>query len=195
MSRRQPRTTGRKSALQTASFSSCSSKLLTQTASAPRPGFPAPLSSFQLPKLPCPSKPGLLLLLSVFFSLSFFCVYHRILLLEYNCFAGLCEFLLHNKALCIRTSPPSHTKLSSLCYTAGSLSFGGGLVAQSCPALVTPWTVALQVPLSMGFPRQAYWNWLPFPSPGDLPNPEIAPRSPALQADSLPIEPPGSPLY
>ena len=43
--------------------------------------------------------------------------------------------------------------------------------------------------LSVGFPRQEYWSGLPFPSPGDLPNPDIEPRSPALQADSLPIEP------
>ena len=42
---------------------------------------------------------------------------------------------------------------------------GGGLVAKSCPALATPWTVAHQAPLSMGFPRQEYWSGLPFPSP------------------------------
>ena len=65
---------------------------------------------------------------------------------------------------------------------------GGGLVAQSCPALVTPWTVAHQAPLSMGFPRQQYWNELPFPSLGDLPDPGIEPGSLALQADSLPTE-------
>ena len=53
---------------------------------------------------------------------------------------------------------------------------------------VTPWTIALQAPLSMGFPRQEYWSSLPFPSPGDLPDPGIEPRSPALQADSLPTE-------
>ena len=40
------------------------------------------------------------------------------------------------------------------------------LVAESCPTLVTPWTVAHQAPLSMGFPRQEYWSGLPFPSPG-----------------------------
>ena len=62
---------------------------------------------------------------------------------------------------------------------------GGGLVAKSCPTLATPWTIALQAPLSMGFSRQQYWSGLPFPSPGDLPNPGIEPRSPALQADSL----------
>ena len=49
-----------------------------------------------------------------------------------------------------------------------------------------PWTVAHQASLSMGFSRQAYWNGLPFPSPGDLPAPGIEPGSPALQADSLP---------
>ena len=49
----------------------------------------------------------------------------------------------------------------------------------------TPWTVAHQVPLSMGFSRQEYWSGLPFPSPGDLPNPGIEPRSPTLQADAL----------
>ena len=52
---------------------------------------------------------------------------------------------------------------------------------------VTPWTVAHQAALSMGFSRQEYWNGLPFPSPGDLPNSGIKPRSPALQADSLTI--------
>ena len=49
----------------------------------------------------------------------------------------------------------------------------------------TPWTVAYQASLSMGFSRQEYWSGLPFPSPGDLPDPGIEPRSPALQADAL----------
>ena len=55
----------------------------------------------------------------------------------------------------------------------------------------TPWTIAYQGPLSMGFSRQEYWSGLPFPSPGDLPNPGIESRSPTLQADTLPSEPPG----
>ena len=55
----------------------------------------------------------------------------------------------------------------------------------------TPWTVAHHTSLSMGFFKQEYWSGLPFPSPGDLPNGGIEPRSPALQADSLPSEPPG----
>jgi len=57
----------------------------------------------------------------------------------------------------------------------------------------TPWTVAYQAPLSMGFSRQGYWSGLPFPSPGDLPNPGIEPGSPTLQGDALPSEPPGKP--
>ena len=51
------------------------------------------------------------------------------------------------------------------------------LVAQSCLTLVTPWTAARQAPLSMGFSRQEYWSGLPFPSPGDLPDPGIKPTS------------------
>ena len=53
---------------------------------------------------------------------------------------------------------------------------------------VIPWTVAYQAPLSMGFSRQEYWSGLLCPSPGDLHNPGIEPRSPALQADALPTE-------
>ena len=64
-------------------------------------------------------------------------------------------------------------------------------VARSCPTLVTPWTVAHQAPLSMGFSRQVYWSGVPFPSPGELPDPGIKPRSPASQEYSLPSEPPG----
>ena len=57
----------------------------------------------------------------------------------------------------------------------------------------TPWTVALQASLSMGFSRQEYWSGLPFPSLGDLPDPGIQPTCPALQADSLPLSHLGSP--
>ena len=56
----------------------------------------------------------------------------------------------------------------------------------------TPWTVACQAALSMGFSRQEYWSGLPFPSPGDLPDPGIEPGSPALEADALTSEPPGA---
>ena len=65
------------------------------------------------------------------------------------------------------------------------------LVTQSCLIFCDPWIVACQAPLSMGFSRQEYWSGQPFLSPGDLPDPRIDPGSPALQADSLPSEPPG----
>ena len=62
-------------------------------------------------------------------------------------------------------------------------------------AFVTPWVVAHQVPLSMGFLRQEYWSGLPFPSPGGVPDLGIKPGSPALQADSLPPDPLGKHKY
>ena len=60
-------------------------------------------------------------------------------------------------------------------------------------SFATPWTVAHQAPLSMGFSRQEYWTGLPCPLPGDLPKQGIELRSPILQAGSLPSEPPGKP--
>ena len=59
---------------------------------------------------------------------------------------------------------------------------------------MTPWTVARQAPLSMGFPRQEYWSGLLFPSPGDLPNPGIKPLSPALTGRFFTVESPGKPF-
>ena len=56
-----------------------------------------------------------------------------------------------------------------------------------------PWTVACQALLSMKFSRQEYWSGLPFPSPGDLPDPGVKPQAPAFQSDSLLSEPPGKP--
>ena len=91
-------------------------------------------------------------------------------------------------------------------YSIGSFVFNQGLTSSHpfvlqcvhvcCAQLlshvrlfVTPWTVALQAPLSRGFSRQECWSGLPCPPPGDLPNPEIKPMSPALQAFTT--EPPG----
>ena len=56
----------------------------------------------------------------------------------------------------------------------------------------TPWTVACWAPLFVGFPRQEYWSGLPFPSPGDLPDPGIEPVSPALASGFFTTEPPGN---
>ena len=69
----------------------------------------------------------------------------------------------------------------------------GCLVTKLCLTLVTLSAVACKAPLSMGFSRQEYWSGLPFLSPGNLPNPENEPESPALQADSLPTELQGKP--
>ena len=67
-------------------------------------------------------------------------------------------------------------------------------VASVVLEFVTLWTVAHQAPLSMGFSRQGYWHELPFPSPGDLPDPETKSMSPELQVDSLPLSHQGNPL-
>ena len=73
---------------------------------------------------------------------------------------------------------------------------GGGLVAKLCPTLATPWTTACQAPLSIGFSRQEYWSGLPFPFPGDLPDPGIEPTppvSPALAGGFFTTAPLGKP--
>ena len=59
------------------------------------------------------------------------------------------------------------------------------------PMDCSPWTVARQAPLSMGFSRQEYWSGLPFPSPGELPHPGLEPGSPALAGRFFTTEPPG----
>ena len=61
-------------------------------------------------------------------------------------------------------------------------------------SFVTPWTVAHQAPLSMGFPRQEYWSGVPLPSPGDLPDPRLQPESPVLAYGFFTTEPPGKPV-
>ena len=71
----------------------------------------------------------------------------------------------------------------------------GGIEVKSLSRVrlfATPWTVAYQASPSMGFSRQEYWSGLPFPSPGKLSDPGIEPRSPALEADTLTSEPPGT---
>ena len=81
----------------------------------------------------------------------------------------------------------------------GPLLLGVGyhcyLVAKSCMTLATLWIVAHLAPLSMGFPWQEYWIGLPFPSPGDLPDPGIEPESPALAGKFFTCEPPGKLQY
>ena len=67
------------------------------------------------------------------------------------------------------------------------------LVAKSYPTLATPWAVTHQAPLFIWFSRQEYWSGLPFPSPEDLPNPGIEPKTPALAGEFFTTEPPGKP--
>ena len=64
---------------------------------------------------------------------------------------------------------------------------------RSCPTLLTPWTLAHQASLSMGISRQEYWSGLPFPTPGDLPDPGIKPTSPTLAGRFFTTEPAGKP--
>ena len=86
---------------------------------------------------------------------------------------------------------------SSLCFIQPGISHDSlhevkwREVAQSCPTLCDSVDVACQAPPSKGFSRQEYWSGLPFPFPGDLPNPGMEPGPPALEADALTSEPPG----
>ena len=83
-----------------------------------------------------------------------------------------------------------HLYFSPLLCPHPSLTFCGCLVTKLCLTFATPWMVAHQAPLSMGFPRQEYWNGFPFPPPGNLPDAGIKPTSPvspALQVGSLPL--------
>ena len=97
---------------------------------------------------------------------------------------SLSAFLFVN-VLSILQSRLGFAFITSGCVSVKSLS--------PVQLFVTPWTVAQQAPLSMEFSRQEHWSGLPFPSPGDPPYPGVKPRSPALQVDSLPSEPPGKP--
>ena len=95
---------------------------------------------------------------------------------------------LHHNCFCQLTRPlPGPTELFVACICACSVM---------SHSFAAPWTVAHLAPLSMGFSRQEYWSGLPFPSPGDLSNPgnkPASPASPALQTDSLSLNPLGSP--
>ena len=83
----------------------------------------------------------------------------------------------------------THVHVQYISYTHG------GLVAKLCLTLVTPWTIACQVPLSSRFSRQEHWSGLLFPSPGGLPDPGIEHGSPALQTDCLLTELQGKPYH
>ena len=83
-------------------------------------------------------------------------------------------------------TPPSTGPCSFRCVAIALCGGDCGLVTKLCLTLAIPWTITCQAPPSTGFSRQEYWSGLPFPSPGDRPDPGIEPRS--WQADSLPME-------
>ena len=96
-----------------------------------------------------------------------------------------------NSAIYPQGIPPKKNREVQKSYVHGTSKQQKVKDAQSFLTLCDPIDVAHQAPMSVEFSRQEYWSSLPCPSPGDLPNPGIEPRSPALQADSLPSEPPG----
>ena len=108
------------------------------------------------------------------FSLSLFCTFLA-LAVTLNALAKPFPVLVPSCSL-VNTDASLRTSTEDICCTLESV-----LVAQSCPTLCDPWTVAHQVPLSMGFSRQEYWNGLACPFPGDLSAPWIERRSPAWQ--------------
>ena len=154
-----------------------------------------PLQGLSFPTLPLSLSPG---------SLAFILCFQRLITLRRSNPGAFSLFppLWSPQPLKLVTSPfllleawlvPSLSELSWPFRTRRPPSLGGGLVAQSNPTLATPWTVAHQAPLPLRFPRPKNWSGLLFPPPGDLPDPEIEPQSPVLQADSLPPEPPSAP--
>ena len=113
---------------------------------------------------------------------------HQVLAEACGIFSAVCE--LSHPVACGILVPDQESTLRPLHWKSESESE----VAQSGPTLFDPINcVAHQAPLSMEFSRKEYWSGLPFPSPGDLPDPGIKPGSVALWADSLPSEPPGKP--
>ena len=101
----------------------------------------------------------------------------------------LISFKRYSLYLCGVSTPNARVRVQLLCRV--QLFVTPWTVAHQAP----PWTVARRASLSMEFFRQEYWSGWLFPSSGDLPNPGIGLRSPTLQADSLPFEPPGKSIY
>ena len=136
-------------------------------------------------------------------------IYAFVLSLVFLAYRGLCAKALYLicKITDTRTEPlgppsSSHSNLVGLCaegllktlqFKMATAYCGEVLKWSECcsimPDFATPWTVACQAPLSVEFSRPEYWSGLPFPSPGDLPNPGIKPRTPALKANSLSSQP------
>ena len=104
--------------------------------------------------------------------------------------AGLNHMVARQSKMAIKNHYTDH-RVKTHTYKPGSPHHSKSEVTQSYQTVCDLWTVAHQAPPSMGFSRQEYWSGLPFPSPGDLLNPGIEPRSPTLQADALTSASPG----
>ena len=146
----------------------------------------------------CPA-PGIERMLNKLFS---FFLTEGCCLTEFCCFPPINCPVISLMLLTLLVPPTAlmkHLGLTAICEAFNPVIFslqhcgGGCVVAKSCPTLATPGTVARQVPLSLGFSRQDYWSGLPFPLPGDLPNPGIEPASYALSGGFFITEPPGKP--
>ena len=110
-----------------------------------------------------------------------------------SCETETWSLLSNSSSFSLSPGPGNHPSTLHLYGFDDSRYLGLVLVAKWCLTFVTPWTMARQAPPSMGFSRQEYWSGLPFPSPGDFPNPGSEPRSPALPDDLL-TDPWGKPL-
>ena len=116
--------------------------------------------------------------LAIFFICLFiFLFWINIYFFKHYCEPGVVEKQWWTESTWLLTSWNFHLSIAT-----EEMGGGGCVVAQSCLTLATPWTVACQTPLSMGFSRQDYWSGLPFPSPEDFLDPGTEPESPALQA-------------
>ena len=122
--------------------------------------------------------------LFIFCGFLIFCLFLNEFLLAYSCFTMLLVSAVPQNESAIHI----HVRVCVCVCVCVPSRFGHVQLFE------TPWTVACQAPLSMGFSRQEYWRGLPCPPPGYLPNPGIKPLSPGLQADSLPMSHQGS-LY
>ena len=106
------------------------------------------------------------------------------------------DFLNPGILTSLNTDPKQNSSISGIVWSF-LLAFVHAKLLSHVRLFVTPWTIAHQAPLSMGFPRQEYWSELPFPPPEDLPDPRIKPASPvfpALTSRFFTTEPPGIPL-
>ena len=108
--------------------------------------------------------------------------------------AGLNQMVARQSKMAIKNHNTEHRVKTHTYKPSPHRSESESEVTQSCPTDCYAWTVAHQASPSMGFSRKEYWSGLPFPSPGDLPDPGIKPRSPTLQADALTSALPGKPL-